>query len=75
MAKRHRQRTGGARHPRLSQRAAEPFIEVNCAAIPEELIESELFGHIKAASPAPRRQDRQFQKADGARCFSTKSAI
>src|SRR6266545_3953683 len=33
----------------LSPRAAEPFIEVNCAAIPEELIESEMFGHIKGS--------------------------
>jgi two-component system nitrogen regulation response regulator NtrX len=34
---------------RLSKRAHKPFIEVNCAAIPEELIESELFGHEKGA--------------------------
>lgn len=34
---------------RLSKRAQKPFIEVNCAAIPEELIESELFGHEKGA--------------------------
>ncbi len=34
---------------RLSRRAEKPFIEVNCAAIPEELIESELFGHEKGA--------------------------
>ncbi|MDQ5985005.1 MAG: Regulatory protein AtoC [Syntrophus sp. SKADARSKE-3] len=34
---------------RLSRRAAKPFIEVNCAAIPEDLIESELFGHEKGA--------------------------
>ncbi len=34
---------------RLSQRAEEPFVEVNCAAIPSELIESELFGHVKGS--------------------------
>src|SRR5207302_11362570 len=33
----------------LSGRAGEPFVEVNCAAIPEELIESEMFGHIKGS--------------------------
>ncbi len=34
---------------RLSQRGSKPFVEVNCAAIPEELIESELFGHEKGS--------------------------
>src|SRR5678809_1761692 len=33
----------------MSPRAAEPFVEVNCAAIPEELIESEMFGHNKGS--------------------------
>ena len=59
----------------LSHRRRGPFVEVNCAAIPEELIESELFGHTRArsrarsptgaASSRPRR---------AARCSSTKSA-
>jgi DNA-binding NtrC family response regulator len=38
---------------RESPRASAPFIKVNCAAIPENLIESEFFGHERAPSPAP----------------------
>jgi two-component system nitrogen regulation response regulator NtrX len=54
----------------LSPRAAEPFVEVNCAAIPEELIESELFGHTQG-SFAGAHEDKtgKFQKADGGTLF------
>ncbi len=54
----------------VSQRAAEPFIEVNCAAIPEDLIESELFGHRKG-SFAGAQEDKigKLQKADGGTLF------
>ena len=54
----------------LSQRADEPFVEVNCAAIPEELIESELFGHIKGSfTSAHETKIGKFQKADGGTIF------
>ena len=60
----------------MSPRAAEPFVEVNCAAIPEELIESEMFGHIKGSfTSAQEDKVGKFQKADGGtRFFWTKSA-
>jgi two-component system, NtrC family, nitrogen regulation response regulator NtrX len=46
------------------------FVEVNCAAIPEDLIESELFGHRKGAFPgATVDKDGKFQKADGGTLF------
>ena len=53
-----------------SARAAEAFVEVNCAAIPEELIESELFGHRKG-SFAGALEDKigKLQKADGGTLF------
>lgn len=53
-----------------SDRAHKPFIEVNCAAIPESLIESELFGHIKGSFTGAI-QDRagRFQAADGGTLF------
>jgi two-component system, NtrC family, nitrogen regulation response regulator NtrX len=54
----------------LSSRAREAFVEVNCAAIPEELIESELFGHRKG-SFAGAQEDKigKLQKADGGTLF------
>ncbi len=53
-----------------SLRSKAPFVEVNCAAIPEELIESELFGHVKS-SFAGASEDKvgKFQKADGGTLF------
>jgi two-component system, NtrC family, nitrogen regulation response regulator NtrX len=54
----------------MSRRRNGPFIEVNCAAIPEELIESELFGHVKGAftgAVADRRG--KFELADGGTLF------
>ncbi|MGD0364250.1 MAG: sigma-54 dependent transcriptional regulator [Bryobacteraceae bacterium] len=54
----------------MSPRAAELFVEVNCAAIPEELIESELFGHIKGSfTSAHETKVGKFQKADGGTIF------
>jgi two-component system nitrogen regulation response regulator NtrX len=53
-----------------SRRAAEPFVEVNCAAIPEEWIESELFGHRKGSfSGASEDKIGKIQKADGGTLF------
>ncbi len=47
-----------------------PFVEVSCAAIPEELIESELFGHVKGSfSGATDDKTGKFQKADGGTLF------
>jgi two-component system, NtrC family, nitrogen regulation response regulator NtrX len=47
-----------------------PFVEVNCAAIPEELIESELFGHVKGSfTGATEDKIGKFQKADGGTLF------
>lgn len=54
----------------LSSRAENPFVEVNCAAIPSELIESELFGHEKGAfTSAIRQRKGKFEQADGGTLF------
>jgi two-component system nitrogen regulation response regulator NtrX len=55
---------------RTSRVAGGPFIQVNCAAIPEELIESELFGHEKGSfTGAVRKQTGKFVEADGGTIF------
>ena len=53
-----------------SQRRRAPLVEVNCAAIPEELIESELFGHVKGSfTGASSERAGKFEEADGATLF------
>ncbi len=55
---------------RASRRADGPFVEVNCAAIPQELIESELFGHEKGSFTGAVSQKRgRFELADGGTLF------
>jgi two-component system nitrogen regulation response regulator NtrX len=54
----------------MSNRANAPFVEVNCAAIPEELIESELFGHTKGSfTGASEAKKGKFELADGGTLF------
>jgi len=56
-------------HMRSPRRDA-PFVEMNCAAIPEELIESELFGHVKGAfTGASEDKEGKFSQADGGTLF------
>ncbi|HMU75755.1 MAG TPA: sigma-54 dependent transcriptional regulator, partial [Elusimicrobiota bacterium] len=55
---------------RLSRRAAKPFVVVDCAALPESLIESELFGHEKGAfTGADAARAGKFEQADGGTVF------
>src|SRR5215472_9756231 len=54
----------------MSTRNTAPFVEVNCAAIPEELIESELFGHTKGSfTGASESKKGKFELADGGTLF------
>ena len=54
----------------LSQRSMMPYVEVNCAAIPSELIDSELFGHKKGSfTSAIRDHKGKFEQADGGTIF------
>ena len=54
----------------MSARSAMPYVEVNCAAIPSELIESELFGHEKGSFTSAIKQHKgKFEQADGGTLF------
>ena len=55
---------------RRSERSGAPLVEVNCAAIPEDLIESELFGHVRGSFTGASEDRRgKFEEADGATLF------
>jgi len=55
---------------RLSQRKSRPFVAIDCGAIPENLVESELFGHEKGAfTGAEQRKQGQFRLAEGGTLF------
>ncbi len=59
-----------------SERSHAPFIEVNCAAIPSELIESQLFGHEKGSfTSAIKQRKGDFEQAHGGIIFLMKLEI
>jgi len=61
---------------RLSDRRDKPFVEVSCGAIPETLLESELFGHVRGAfTGALANKDGKFQAADGGTIFLDEIAV
>lgn len=62
---------------KLSNRSEKPFIAINCAAIPEQLLESELFGYVKGAFTGASANGKQglIQAADKGTLFWMKSAI
>jgi len=58
----------------LSPRASEPYITINCAAVAESLLESELFGHEEGAfTGATKQKEGKFELAMAPRCSSTRS--
>ena len=67
---RHRQRAGGEGGASGSPRAANPLVYLNCAALPESVAESELFGHVKGAfTGAISNRSGKFEMADNGTLF------
>ena len=68
--KRHRQGTGGRRPPQPEPAGKASYVRINCAAIPETLLESELFGHEKGAfTGALKQKPGRVEEADGGTIF------